>query len=200
MGKEVQVVLAAMEEWGRENDAGAAARQDKMLNLEPDTARLLAIMARSGRRTRLLEVGTSNGYSTIWLAWAARQTGGSLVSIERRAARRILAQANLRRAELTKLVTLLEGEAAALLPGLTLPFDFVFLDADRESYLLYLRLLLPLLTPDALILADNVHSHPQEISPYLDAVEAGREFDHVVVGVGKGLSVAYRRQKIEPGR
>ena len=182
MEKEVQVVLAAMEAWGHDNDGRAAAHRDKMLNLEPDTARLLGILVRSGQRTRLLEVGTSNGYSTIWLAWAARQTGGSLVSIERRAGRRILALANLRRAGLTKLVTLLEGEAAALLPGLTPPFDFVFLDADRESYPLYLGLLLPLLTPDALILADNVHSHPQEIAPYLEAVEAGGGFDHVIVG------------------
>ncbi len=185
--------LAGLETWGRAHDAREAEHGKRMLNLEPDTARLLSILVQSGRRTRLLEVGASNGYSTIWLAWAARQTGGRVVSIERSADKRAMADENLCRAGLRDVVTLLGGDAAQVLTERAGPFDFVFLDADRPSYPAYLPLLLPRLTPDALLLADNAHSHPQEIAGYLQAVSARPEFEHVVVGVGKGLSIAYRR-------
>ncbi|HEX6780169.1 MAG TPA: hypothetical protein VF099_18305 [Ktedonobacterales bacterium] len=72
------------------------------------------------------------------------------------------------------------------------PFDGVFFDADRLSAPAQLSLLLPKLTPDALLLADNALSHPEEIAGYLAAVTARSDFDHLVISVGKGLSVAYR--------
>ena len=93
-------LLAELEEEGRRNDEQEQERSKKMLNLEPDTARLLSIFVRSGRRTRLLEIGTSNGYSTIWLAWAARVVGGSVITIDRDEHKQVLADTNLRRAGL----------------------------------------------------------------------------------------------------
>ncbi len=79
--------------------------------------------------------------------------------------------------------------AVATLPG---PFDCVFFDADRRSATAQLDLLLPKLAPDVLLLCDNVLSHPTEVTEYLTAVTALPEFQHIVVPVGKGLSVAYR--------
>src|SRR5579862_5941082 len=76
-------LLTELEEAGRRNDAQEQDRSKKMLNLEPETALLLSILIRSSRRTRLLEIGTSNGYSTIWLAWATRQVNGHVTSIDR---------------------------------------------------------------------------------------------------------------------
>lgn len=76
--------------------------------------------------------------------------------------------------------------------GLSGPFDCILLDADRLSAPTQLTLLIPKLTPDVLLLADNVLSHPQETAEYLSALEALRHFDRVIVPVGKGLSVAYR--------
>lgn len=78
MEAEIRDLLSELEVWGRENDAREQERSKKMLNLEPDTARLIAILVRASQRRCLLEVGTSNGYSTLWLAWAAksnRRTG-----------------------------------------------------------------------------------------------------------------------------
>src|SRR5215467_6315558 len=73
---DIRAFLAELYEAGQQHDAHEQERSKKMLNLEPDTAQLVNILIRSSRRTRLLEIGTSNGYSTIWLAWAASATGG----------------------------------------------------------------------------------------------------------------------------
>jgi predicted O-methyltransferase YrrM len=193
MPENLRRLLSELEQWGQENDAHQIEHGRKMLNLEPDTAQLLSIFVQNGRHTRLLEVGTSNGYSTIWLAWAAQQTGGHVTSIEHDAAKQAMAAANLQRAGLNDMVTLCLGDATEVLRELTGPFDFVFLDADRRQYPAQLPLILSRLTPNALLLADNVHSHPQEIAPYLEAISAQGAFEHVVIGVGKGLSVALKR-------
>src|SRR5690349_10448285 len=100
MDATIRALLDELYEEGRRNDARESERSKRMLNLEPATAQLLSILVRNGRRTRLLEIGTSNGYSTIWLASAARATGGRLLSIDRDAAKQALADANLRRAGL----------------------------------------------------------------------------------------------------
>lgn len=192
MDAQIKQVLAELEVWGRENDESTAERSKKMLNLEPDTAQLLSVLIQSSQRKRLLEIGTSNGYSTIWLAYAARQTGGKVISVEHNPDKIALADANLRRVGLRAQVELRQGDATQIVAELPGPFDFVFLDADRLTYPALFDLLLPKLSPGALVLADNVHSHPQEIAGYLTVLASHPEFEHVVVGVGKGLSIAYR--------
>jgi predicted O-methyltransferase YrrM len=89
-------------------------------------------------------------------------------------------------------VDLVCGDATQVVANPPGPFDFVFFDADRRCAPAQLALLVPKLTPDALVLADNVLSHPDEIAGYLAAVEALPHFEHLVVPIGKGLSLAYR--------
>ncbi|MFN8513804.1 MAG: class I SAM-dependent methyltransferase [Thermomicrobiales bacterium] len=192
MDEELRRVLDGLLAAGREHDEREAVHARRLLNLEADTAQLMAILIQSGRRTRVLEIGTSNGYSAIWLAWALRPLGGHLTSIERDGAKQAEADANLRRVGLREVVTLREGDATAVVAELAGPFDCVFFDADRRSAPEQLRLLLPKLTDDALLLCDNVLSHPAEVADYLAAVEALPDFQHVVVPIGKGLSVAHR--------
>lgn len=192
MDAALRALLAELEEAGRLNDEREQERSKKMLNLEPETARLIGMLLCSSRRTRLLEIGTSNGYSTIWLAWAMRVTGGHVTSIDRSAEKHRLAEENLRRAGLREIVELRQGDATSIVADLSGPFDSVFFDADRLSAPAQLSLLLPKITPDALLLADNALSHPEEIAGYLAAVTARSDFDHMVIPVGKGLSVAYR--------
>ena len=191
MDPHLRSLLAELEAWGRANDEREQDRAHKMLNLDPETAHLVSLLIRAGRRTRLLEIGTSNGYSTIWLAWATRPFGGRVISIDANPAKLALADANLRRAGLRDLVDLRQGDATAVVASLPGPFDLVFFDADRRSAPAQLALLLPRLTLGALVLADNALSHPEEIAGYLAAVAARTEFDHMIVPVGKGLSVAY---------
>ncbi len=166
-----------------------------MLNLEPETAQFLNLLVRSSGRTRLLEIGTSNGYSTIWLAWAASLIGGHVTSIDRDAQKQAQADANVRHVGLRNLVDFHYGDATAIVANLRGPFDCIFFDADRYTAPAQLSLLIPKLTPDVLLLADNVLSHPNEIAGYLQALEAMPQFDHIVVPIGKGLSIAYRSAK-----
>ncbi len=189
---DIRVLLTEVYETGQKNDAQEQERSKKMLNLEPDTAHFLSLFICSSHRTRILEIGTSNGYSTIWLAWAASVTGGQVISVDRNPQKQEQANANLRRAGLRDVVDLKCGDATQIVSVLPGPFDCVFFDADRHSAPEQLALLLPKLTPDVLLFADNALSHPQEIAAYLGALEVLPQFDRMLLPIGKGLSIAYR--------
>jgi predicted O-methyltransferase YrrM len=195
MKRPIRELLAELERQGIENDALEADRVRKMLNLEPETAQLLSILARSSGAKRVLEIGTSNGYSTIWLAAAVAETGGHVISIERSADKQAMARGNLARAGLSGHVTLILGDATAVVRELAGPFDFVFFDADRLSAPEQVKFLLAKLAPQVLIASDNALSHPQEIAGYLKTISGLQGFDHLVVPLGKGLSLAYRGAK-----
>jgi len=162
-----------------------------MLNLEPETAELMSILARSSGARSALEIGTSNGYSTIWLAASIGPGGGKVISVDREAEKQEMARENLLRAGLADYVELRCGDATDVVKALPGPFDFVLFDADRKSAPEQLERLLPKLDRKALVLADNALSHPAEIAVYLQMVESMKEFQHLVVPVGKGLSVGF---------
>ena len=105
MESAVRALLEELAAFGRDNDARETDRERRMLNITPDTGRLLAILVRSMGARRLLEIGTSNGYSTIWLAWAANDTDGHVISVDRSGAKLAMARENLGRAGLAHHVT-----------------------------------------------------------------------------------------------
>ena len=188
----VDQVLAELRAFSEQHDAGETVHARRMLNLEPESAELLGILLRALRPGRVLEIGTSNGYSTIVIADAIRGGGGRLVSIDRDAGKQEMARRNLERAGVAEVVELRTGDATGLVAQMDGPWDAVFFDADRVSAPEQLRLLVPRLAERALLVADNVLSHPEEIRGYVDAVERLAGFRHVVVPIGKGLSVAMR--------
>lgn len=192
MSEELRALLKELETEGRANDATATERKSKMLNLDPDAAQLVSILIRSSRRSKVLEIGTSNGYSTIWLAWSVLGPWGNVVSIDHNPDKHVLAERNLVRAGLRPLVELRCGDALEIIKTLPGPFDAVFFDADRVRYTHYLQALLPKLTPEVLLLTDNVLSHAEECVGYLQALAARPEFQCQTVPVGKGLQIAYR--------
>jgi len=185
-------LLAEIQAFGQKNDAKHEEYSKRMLNLEPETAHFISILVRASQRKRVLEIGTSNGYSTIWLAWSVQATEGHVWSIDRDPAKHEMADANLKRAGLRDRVDLLLGDATEVIKSLEGPFDLVFFDAYRPDEPEQLRRLLSLLAPGAIVLADNVHSHPDQIKDYIHQVESLPEFDHTVIPVGKGLSIAYK--------
>jgi len=190
----VLAVLDELAEFGRQNDARETDRSRRMLNVAPQTGRLLGILVRATDAHRILEVGTSNGYSTIWLAWAAHETGGHVTTVERAAAKAALASTNLHRAGLSHLVTLLQGAALDMLAGQTGPYDLVFLDADRPNYLAYLDLLLPRIRSGGLLVADNTISHAHELRGFLRRVENDSTLETLTLPVGSGVQLAYKRR------
>jgi predicted O-methyltransferase YrrM len=185
-------LLDELARFGKDNDARETERPRRMLNITPETGRLLWIMVGASRATRILEVGTSNAYSTIWLADAARGTGGRVISLELDSAKVALARGNLTRAGLADRVEIRAGRAADTLPTLPGPFDFVFLDANRPEYLTYLELVLPKLVPGGLLVADNVVSHAAELQDYLARVKSDARLFSVTVPIGNGEEISLK--------
>jgi predicted O-methyltransferase YrrM len=188
-------VLQKVEAFGQSNDAHETDRARRMLNLERNTAELIQILVFSSSRKRVLEIGTSNGYSAMWLGSVLRTIPGAqrLVTIERDADKVQQARLNIASAGLSETVTVHEGSATKIIETLPGPFDCVFFDADRISAPEQLRLLLPKLERDVLLLADNIISHPDEVAGYLAEFNHLPEFVTTIATVGKGLHIAYRR-------
>ena len=185
-------LLEKLARFGEDNDAHETARPKRMLNITRDTGRLLWIIVRATRATRILEVGTSNGFSTIWLADAARSTGGRVTTLELNPDKIALARANLATAGLESVVDIIEGRAADTIAALPGPFDLVFLDADRPSYLTYLELVTPKLRPGGMLIADNVGSHAHELQEFLHRVKSHPQLSAVTVPIGNGEEIALK--------
>ena len=194
MDAALSALLQELAEFGRANDARETERPRRLLNITPDTGRLLTILVKATQARQILEVGTSNGYSTIWLAWAARETGGHVTTIERAPHKVGMAQANLRRAGLSDRVTVKEGVALEVLAGLTGPFDLIFLDADRPNYLAYVDRLLVLLRVGGLLVSDNVVSHAHELQEFLQRIKSDPKLESVTLPIGNGEELTYKRE------
>lgn len=174
------------------HDAAQSDRLARFRNVEPETAELLGVLVRATRARRVLELGTSNGYSTIWLADAAEATGGALTSVEIDPARTALARANLARAGLT--AELVTGDAGETLrtsgDG---AWDVVFLDAERPAYAGYWPELLRVLRPDGGLLAiDNVLSHAAEVAEVTALIAAEPAVTTVLIPIGAGVRLVVR--------
>lgn len=184
--------LDELARFGAENDSRETERARRMLNITAETGRLLWIMVLATRARRILEVGTSNAYSTIWLADAARETDGLVTTLELNPEKVKLARGNLAKAGLADRVEIRQGSAAETLAALPGPFDFVFLDADRPSYRIYLEAVVPKLVRGGLLVADNVTSHPHELEEYLTLVKSRPDLFSVTVPVGNGEEVSLK--------
>jgi len=185
-------LLEKLAAFGEDNDARETARPRRMLNITRDTGRLLWILVCATRATRIIEVGTSNAFSTIWLADAARASGGRVTTLEVNPDKIAQARANLASAGLADVVDILEGPAAESLATLTGPFHLVFLDADRPSYLTYLELVVPRLRTGGMLVADNVTSHASELTDYLQRVKSHPQLFTVTVPIGNGEEIALK--------
>jgi predicted O-methyltransferase YrrM len=175
-----------------EHDAAQADRLDRYRILEPETAELLALLVRAKNARRVLEVGTSIGYSTIWLADAVEATGGSLVSIEIDPERSDRARANLERARLT--AELRVGDAAeALGDSADESWDLIFLDAERPAYAGYWPDVVRTLAPAGLVAVDNVISHADQVEDVLALIAAEPGVTTTQVPIGAGLQLAVKR-------
>ena len=175
----------------KEHDESRSDRLERFRNVEPPTAELLGVLIRATGARRILELGTSNGYSTLWLADAAQETGGAVVSVDVDAGRTELARSNLRRAGLEAVVELRTEDAAATLGGSgDSQWELVFLDAERPAYAGYLRDLVRTLAPGGLLAVDNVRSHGHELAAFTSLIEAEPALTNAVVPVGAGLRLA----------
>lgn len=127
------------------------------LNVPEEDGRILfEVVLRNGYR-RALEIGTSTGHSAIWIAWALSKTGGRLITVEIDERRHRQALANFREAGLDGVIDARLADARRLVKELSGPFDFVFIDADKENYLNYAKVLAPKIMPGGCLAAHNVY-------------------------------------------
>jgi predicted O-methyltransferase YrrM len=150
-----------------------------MMNVPPEDGRLLRVLTEAVGARRVIEIGTSNGYSGIWICLALRNTGGKLITYEIDADRAALARKNFKRAGVDEMVTLVEGDAHEEVKKLTGPIDILFLDADKEGYIDYLEKLLPLVRPGGLILAHNTSNVRAPMEDYLEAVTTNPDLETI---------------------
>ena len=161
-------------------------------NLEPDSAALLAVLTRAARPRCILELGTSNGYSTCWLADAARELGATFVSVDNDHDRTAAASETLRSAGLAEHVDLVTADAAKVLREASDgSVDLLFPDAERPAYVGYWPDLARVIAPDGVLVTDNVLSHADQVADHLALVGASGWF-HTTVPTGAGLFVATR--------
>ena len=173
MDDHVAALLDEMHWSGIAHDARTSDRRNRFRNLDPASGALLGVLVRISRAQAVLELGTSNGYSTIWLADALHTTGGRLTSVDIDAARSGLAADNLQRAGLSAVVDLRIADAGDMLrEAADAAYDVVFLDAERPAYASYWPDLLRILRPQGLLAVDNVLSHVADVRDFRTLVDA----------------------------
>lgn len=193
MNQALAELLCELEQFGAANDAANAERPRRMLNITRDTGELLAVLVRATGARRILEIGTSNGYSTLWLADAARAIDGHVSTVELSDYKLTLAAQNFARAGVGERITQLAAEAGAVLAGLAeASFDLVFLDSERAEYPGWWPALRRVLRPGGLLVVDNALSHAAEMAPFIALVAADPAFATCTVPVGNGEFLATR--------
>ncbi len=164
------------------------------MNVPESDGKVLFDIIIKNNYTKALEIGTSTGHSTIWIAWALSKTGGKLITIEIDEIRYKTALKNLKDAGLSEYVDARLDDAHELVPELKGPFDFVFSDADKGWYKKYLELLLPKLEEGGCFTAHNVLNQYYGIKEFLDYVKSLPDMDTTIIRSSRsGISASYKK-------
>jgi predicted O-methyltransferase YrrM len=193
MPESLQTLLSELERFGETNDGAISERPRRMLNITRGTGEFLSVLVRAMSARRILEIGTSNGYSTLWLASAARATGGAVTTVELSDYKVGLARENFSRSGLASCITLVHGDTRRVLEhAVDASFDLIFLDAERLEYPGWWPDLKRVLRPGGLLVVDNAISHPEQMAPFVALVEAEAGFTTSLVPVGNGEFLAVK--------
>ncbi len=168
--------------------------QKQFWNIPRVTGGLINMFIKMMNAKNALEIGTSNGYSGLWIAKALKETGGRLTTIEFYEKRQSIAVDNFKKCGVMDIIRPLQGDAIETILAFSPDekFDFVFIDANKRQYVEYFNLIKPHLTPKVLIVADNITSHAEKVQTFIDAVDADPEFQYEIVETPGGILIAYR--------
>jgi len=169
------------------------AADSGQLSISEEDGRFLRVLVATANAKHALEIGGAHGYSAIWIGLALRETGGRLTTIEFDAGRAATAAANIKRAGLADIVTVVPGDAFKEIPKLPGTFDFVFLDAWKPDYQRFFELVFPRLAARGLFLAHNVVNKQGEMRDFLQTIEHHPSLATSIVRPGsEGMSVSVR--------
>ena len=193
MDSGLRAVLRELYDEGQSHDAGTPDRTRRRRNLEPDAAEFLRLLLLAVHARQVVEIGTSNGYSTLWLADAVARTGGRLLSVDLDAEAQREAEGWLGRAGLAGVVELRAGDGGEVLR--TLPpgtVDVLFLDAERTEYPGWWDAIRAAPRDGGLIVVDNAISHADEVAPLRQLLDEDPGWTVTLLHIGKGELLAVR--------
>lgn len=193
MTEALEQLLSELEHFGEENDRMITDRPRRMLNITRETGEFLSVLVRMTHAQRILEIGTSNGYSTLWLADAAASIGGKVTTVELSEYKFNLAARNFEQSGFSSTITQINSDAGLVLADSSdESFDLVFLDSERQEYSDLWTDLKRVLCRGGGLVVDNAISHKEQMEPFVALVEADIEFTTCLVPVGKGEYLATR--------
>jgi caffeoyl-CoA O-methyltransferase len=164
-----------------------------LLAVSEEDGRFLRVLVAARGAKSVLEIGAASGYSGIWLGLGARETGGRVVAIEFDPQRASEATANIRKAALNDVVTVVHGDAFLEIPKLQGTFDLVFLDAWKPDYKKFFDMVFPRLNPGGVFAAHNVINKKSEMEPFLQTILTHpRLFTSIVSPANEGMSVSIK--------
>jgi len=168
------------------------SRLERLRQIPPETGRFIALLASMAPDGPLIEIGTSAGYSTLWLALTCRDLGRKLTTFEILPEKATIARETFRTAEVEDIVELVEGDALKRLKAWR-DIAFCFLDTEKEIYYDCYELVIPKMVPGGILIADNAIDHAATLLPMIDRALADSRVDSMVVPVGKGELVCRKR-------
>jgi len=182
MNPSIQKLLSELENFGKSNYT---------FNIPAETGKFFYNLVSISKAKNILEVGMSNGYSTIWLAEAAKKNKGKVTTIDTSAYKIKLAKENFKRAKL-KNIKIIQGDALKEIPKLKEKFDFMFIDAIKRDYIKYLKLNEKNLKKNAIVVADNAIIFKDQMKHYLNYLQNNKNYSSVLVPIGTGVEFSIR--------
>lgn len=171
-----------------------------MMNVPTADGRLLRLLVEAIGAKRVVELGTSNGYSGLWMSLALRRTGGTLQTFDVDARRASLARANFKQAGIDGLITSVLGDAHEKVKAIKGPIDLVFIDADKDGYIDYLQKLLPLVRTGGLVVAHNMRRPPPD-PRYIKAIVENPALETIFLHMrGAGIAVTLKKASAQLSR
>jgi caffeoyl-CoA O-methyltransferase len=174
-----------LEQLDAQDRDNATPRLERLRQIPPETGRFIALWAAIAPRGAIIEIGTSAGYSTLWLSLACRATGRTLTTYEILPAKARLARETFERAQVLDVVTFVESDFFELAAEVD-QVGFCFLDAEKEVYGACYEAIVPKLITGGILIADNAISHQEDLSVMIERALDDPRVDAMVVPIGTG--------------
>ncbi len=167
--------------------------QDEFWNVSHQTGNFINMLIKAMKAKNVLEIGTSNGYSGLWIADALKDTKGHLTTIEFWEKRQSLAREYFEECGLSDIATFKIGQAYNIITNeIKEKFDLVFIDANKQEYIKFYEAVNPLLNIGGIILADNIISHAAKVQPFVEAISEDENYQVQILDLPDGLLMAYK--------
>lgn len=175
-----------LEEKDQRDRQDGTPKMERLRQIPPQTGRFIALMASMAPAGQIIEIGTSGGYSTLWLNLACRDKNRTITTFEILPEKVALAQETFKEADISDMVQLVSGDALTHLPDCN-KVAFCFLDAEKEIYQQCYDIVVPNMVPGGILVADNVISHEAILKPMVEQVVADERVDALVIPIGSGV-------------